>query len=273
MESDKEHNPLKEIANFSITFRLCKWTFPHGIKGTFWAFFPKEILGLILYHLGIVYLHKLCLVDKASYEHLNPLGGCIVACCDKNDIDYDLLDLQYERFETFLYWYIFKYGGQTTTITTIFGLILCCDDRPWQMDSEQLHYASFPKNKFRLQFNEYKNLIGLNSVYYSDSSHSSLNDICIKIQRRCNKSKPPEYLSMDFTLNTRPEVLISLKGINYFHMNISSGHTDLKNRQDDALATDKSIEDYFIQKKGKNPMYVVSYAIIRIHHCYDLNDV
>jgi hypothetical protein len=87
MELDNENTPYKEVVKTSITFRLCKRFLSREIKGTFKASFPKELFGLILYHLDIVYLHNFCLVNKAFYEYLNPLGGCIFACCDQNNID------------------------------------------------------------------------------------------------------------------------------------------------------------------------------------------
>jgi hypothetical protein len=265
MELDNENTPPEEVVKTSITFRLCKRLFPRGIKGTFEASFPKELFELILYHLEIVYLHNFCLVNKAFYEYLNPLGGCIFACCDQNNIDSDLLDLLYEQFEAFLHWYILKYGKQTTTI---FGLILYHDNWPRGIDPKKLHYVSSPNGDLHSKFNECTNLIGLNLAYYHYVSDQSL----IRILKLFHELEFSEYLSMDFTFNTtRPTIFTSFMKIKYIYMNVFLGYTDSKNRQDDALATDQSIERYFIEN-GSLPKYVRFCATIYINDCDDLNE-
>jgi hypothetical protein len=54
-------------------------------------------------------------------------------------------------------------------------------------------------------------------------------------------------------------------------MNVSPGYTDSNNRQDDALATDEFIENYFM-RKGKLPKCVIFCAMIRTNHCHDPNE-
>jgi hypothetical protein len=222
MESNKKHTPPEEVVRTSITFRLCKRPFPRMIKGTFEASSPKVLFELILYHLDIVYLHKFCLVNKAFYEYLNPLGGCIFACCDQNNINSDLFDLLYEQFEAFLHWYILKYGEQTATIATIFGLILCHDNWPQSIDPKQLHYVSSSNGNLHSKFKKCTNLIGLNLAYY----HYIPDQSSIRSLERSYYSELSGYLSMDFTLNTCPNIYISFEKINYVYMNVSPGYTD-----------------------------------------------
>jgi hypothetical protein len=76
---------------------------------------------------------------------------------------------------------------------------------------------------------------------------------------------------MNFILNSHPEIEISSWKISYFHMNVSPGYTDSNNRQDDALATDEFIENYFM-RKGKLPKCVIFCAMIRTNHCHDPNE-
>jgi hypothetical protein len=267
MELGKEHIIPKEVVKTSITFRLCKRLFPRGIKGTFEASSPKELFGLIMYHLDMVYLHKFCLVNKAFYEYLNPLGGCIAVCCDQNDINSDLLDLLYEQFETFLRWYTLKYEEQTTTI---FGLILCHDNWPRHIDPKhpemKLRYVSSPNGNLHSKFHECTNLIGLNLAHYPYVPDQSL-----KILKRSYNPKLSEYLSMDFILNTCINISIGCEKINYLHMNVSPGYTDSKDHQYDALATDEFIENYFMNE-GELPRYVTFGGLIRINHCHNLNE-
>jgi hypothetical protein len=179
-------------------------------------------------------------------------------------ISTDLLDLLYEQFETFLHWYILKYGKQTTTI---FGLILCHDNWPRGIDPKKLHYVSSPNGDLHSKFNECTNLIGLNLAYY----HYVFDQSLIRILKRTYESEFSEYLSTDFILNTRLNITIMFVKIKYIHMNLSPGYTDSKNRQDDALATDEFIERHLIN--GSLPNYVAFCATIYINDCDDLNEV
>jgi hypothetical protein len=267
MELDNENTPPEEVVETSITFRLCKRPFLRGIKGTFEASFPKVLFELILYHLDIMYLDNFCLVNKAFYEYLNPLGGCIAVCCDEYNIDSDLLDLLYEQFEAFLHWYTLKYGKQTTTI---FGLILCHDNWPRDIDPKKLHYGSSPNGNLHSKFNECTNLIGLNLAYHLYIPDPSS---IISLKRSYNP-KLSEYLSMDLIINTRLKISISCEKSKYIHVNVSpdyTEYTDSKKHQDDALETGEYTENYFM-KHGKLPKCVDFGGLIRINDCHNLNE-
>jgi hypothetical protein len=109
---------------------------------------------------------------------------CIAACCDKNNINSDLLAQLYEQFEVFLHWLILTYGKQTTTI---YGLILYDSNWPLYIRLKDLYYVLLPKDNPDLHkeirpplLYECKKLICLGLTHYHWNFNPSLDHYYIR---------------------------------------------------------------------------------------------